>query len=105
MAHGCFRAAAEGEFDECVRLAGELRRHGAPLAPPWVIDAFHSAALYVPRWLTGRADELITPYTNLARHLEGLLTQAPLAFLAAETGAVETARADTTNARLRHGTR
>jgi DNA-binding SARP family transcriptional activator len=94
VVHGCFRAAAEGRFDECEHLAGELGRHGAPLAPPWVIEAFKAAALYVPRWLTANAGQLIAPFRHLAEHLQGVQTQAPLAFLAAETDAdVDVARA------------
>lgn len=92
VVHGCFRAAAEGRFDECERLAAELGRHGAQLAPPWVIEAFKAAAVYVPRWLTGHAGELRAPFRNLARHLDGVETQAPPAFLAAEAGDAAAAR-------------
>lgn len=98
VVHGCFRAAAEGRFDDCERLAGELGRLGAQLGPPWVIAAFQAAAVYVPRWLTGRAAELLAPFRDLTQHLDGVQTDAPLAFLAAQTAEPAMARAALTQA-------
>ena len=93
QAHVCLRAAAEGRFDDAEKAAADLARLGGSLAPTWVVEGARAGALYVPRWLTGRAAELLPPFRDANARLEEPAVLAVLAFLAAETGAAEAGRA------------
>ncbi len=98
LLHRGFRAAAEGRFVDCDDLADEVDRRGAALASPAVVDKFRAGVLYVPRWLTGRAAELLPAMSELDGWLGAPATRSAVAFLtvaflSGTAGPVDAARA------------
>jgi predicted ATPase/DNA-binding SARP family transcriptional activator len=88
------RALMEGRFGETERLAAEVLDQGAVSQTPSAVH-YSALALYLLRWEQGRLGEMEAPIRDLAERFRSMgIWRAMLAFMLADSGAAEAARAE-----------